>query len=70
MASELRLSTCYAVTLMMVLAGGHNKRQPVTAINVGEAIAAAAETTSSLGRTYELAGPHAYTMAEALGGCC
>jgi len=44
--------------------GGSNQQQPVTAVNVAQAVAAAANTTGSLGQTYELAGPRAYTQDE------
>jgi hypothetical protein len=44
--------------------GGQNKQQPVNCIDVGEAIAASVGTTTSLGATYEIAGPTVYTLEE------
>ena len=44
--------------------GGANKQQPITAVDVGKAVAAAVDTTASLGATYELAGPEVYTVKE------
>ena len=43
---------------------GANKQQPITAVDVGKAVAAAVDTTASLGATYELAGPEVYTVKE------
>ena len=44
--------------------GGQNKQQPVAAADVGVAIAKMLEDSGTEGKTFELAGPDAYTMEE------
>ncbi len=46
------------------IGGGHTKLQPIYAGDVAKAIAAAIETETAKGQTYELGGPNIYTFNE------
>ncbi len=47
-----------------LIGGGHTRFQPVFAGDVADAVAAALETRTALGRTYELGGPDVATFKE------
>lgn len=57
-------ATLQALAPVMPLAGSHARMQPVWVHDVAAAIVRCLEDDATIGQTYELTGPHEYTLAQ------